>query len=46
LGSEVNLYGQNLFGDSYHFTEYSRGWVNTLPLSGGAGIYLTLSIEM
>ena len=42
---ELNLYGNNLQDREYHFVEFSRGVVNTLPLASGLGIYGTVTFK-
>jgi outer membrane receptor for ferrienterochelin and colicin len=39
LPVELSIYGKNLLNKTYHFTEFGRGWVNTLPMQPGAAIY-------
>jgi outer membrane receptor for ferrienterochelin and colicins len=39
LPLEFSVYAQNLLNSTYHYTEFSRNWVNTLPMQPGAGIY-------
>ena len=43
---ELRLYGQNLLDEEYHFTEFSKGWVNTLPIMSGAAVYGSLSVRL
>jgi outer membrane receptor for ferrienterochelin and colicins len=43
---EISAYAQNILNDDpYFYTEFSRGWVNTLPMSPGRSIYGKVSFK-
>jgi outer membrane receptor for ferrienterochelin and colicins len=39
------VYGSNLLDDDMHYTEFARGWTNTLPIGPGRAIYARLRAE-
>ena len=41
----VTLYGNNLLDDPMNYTEFSRGWVNALPVGGGRAFYGKMTAE-
>jgi len=41
----INVYGSNLLDDDMDYTEFSMGWVNTLPIGPGRAVYGRLSVE-
>ncbi|MCP5105581.1 MAG: TonB-dependent receptor [bacterium] len=43
---EINIFVRNLFDEDYYFTEFARGWVNTLPMGPGRTIYAGLTIGL
>lgn len=43
---ELNIYGRNLLDADYNYTEFSRSWVNTLPLQPGASVYASLALQL
>jgi outer membrane receptor for ferrienterochelin and colicins len=45
LPVELNVYVQNLLNSDYFFPEFSRGWVNTLPVGGGTAVYATVGVK-
>ncbi len=45
LPLELSVYAQNLLNSDYNYTEYNRGWVNTLPLQPGTGVYGSIKVE-
>jgi outer membrane cobalamin receptor len=45
LPLELSVYGQNLLDNSYHYTEFSRGLVNTLPMQPGRAVYGKISLR-
>lgn len=42
---EINIFAQNVLDQNYYFPEFSKGWVNTLPLEPGRAIYSTVSYK-
>jgi outer membrane receptor protein involved in Fe transport len=46
LPLELNVYAQNLLGSRDRYTEFNRGWVNTLPVGPGSAIYGSLGISL
>jgi outer membrane receptor protein involved in Fe transport len=42
-GLELNAFVQNALDEPYHFPEFSKNWINTLPLEPGRAIYGTIS---
>ena len=41
---ELSVFGENLLNhEPYSYTEFGRGWVNTLPMYAGAAIYGKIS---
>jgi outer membrane receptor for ferrienterochelin and colicins len=42
---EFNVYAKNLLGTKYMYTEFNRGWVNTLPVAPGTGIYGSVGVN-
>lgn len=46
LPLEINLYVQNLLNADYHYPEFGRGWVNTLPVQPGTAIYAGIGMEL
>jgi outer membrane receptor protein involved in Fe transport len=45
LPLELNVYAQNILGSKYNYTEFNRGWVNTLPLAPGTAIYGSIGLN-
>jgi outer membrane receptor for ferrienterochelin and colicins len=43
---ELNIYFQNLLDTDYYYTEFSRGWVNTLPVGPGRAVFTSLNITL
>jgi outer membrane receptor for ferrienterochelin and colicins len=43
---ELNVYIQNLLDKDYYYTEFSRGWVNTLPVGPGRAMYASLNFSL
>jgi hypothetical protein len=43
---ELEVFAKNLLNAEYYYTEFSRNWVNTLPLQPGTGIYASLGIRL
>ena len=39
-----NLYASNLLNDDMAYTEFSKGWVNTLPIGSGRAVYGRLTV--
>ncbi len=39
----LTVYGSNLLNDPMDYTEFARGWVNTLPIGPGRAVYGKLS---
>jgi outer membrane receptor for ferrienterochelin and colicins len=35
----LSVYGNNLLGDDMSYTEFARGWTNTLPIGPGRAVY-------
>lgn len=46
LPIELSIYGKNLLNKTYYYTEFGRGWVNTLPMGSGAAIYGKVSLKI
>jgi outer membrane receptor for ferrienterochelin and colicins len=42
----VNVYGMNLLNDDMSYTEFARGWVNTLPIGPGISVFGRFTIEI
>jgi outer membrane cobalamin receptor len=45
-GTSLNFYGQNLLDEDYYYTEFSKGWINTLPMGPGLAVYGRLIYEL
>jgi outer membrane receptor for ferrienterochelin and colicin len=43
---EFNVFAQNLLNNHYYYTEFQRGYVNTLPLSPGLVVFGSLAIRL
>ncbi len=43
---EISIYAQNLLGDDFFFTEFSKRWTNTLPMGQGRTIFGKVSIKI
>lgn len=43
---ELNVYAQNMLNNSYYYTEFQRGYVNTLPLSPGLVVFGSVAIKL
>ncbi|HEX6738488.1 MAG TPA: TonB-dependent receptor, partial [Vicinamibacteria bacterium] len=41
----LSLYGSNLLGDDMEYTEFARGWTNTLPIGPGRALYGRIRVE-
>ncbi|MBN1823864.1 MAG: TonB-dependent receptor [Endomicrobiales bacterium] len=41
----VNVFVQNALDQDYYYPEFSKGWVNTLPLEPGRAVYSTVSYK-
>lgn len=41
----VNLFIQNALDEQYYFPEFSKNWVNTLPLEPGRSVYGTITYQ-
>jgi outer membrane receptor for ferrienterochelin and colicins len=42
---ELNLFVQNALDQEYYYPEFSKNWVNTLPLEPGRALYSTVSYK-
>jgi hypothetical protein len=40
------VYARNLLDDPMHYPEFSKGWVNTLPMGPGLGVFGKLTIDL
>jgi outer membrane receptor for ferrienterochelin and colicins len=43
---ELNVFAQNILNDKYYYTEFQRGYVNTLPLSPGLVVFGSLAVRL
>jgi outer membrane receptor for ferrienterochelin and colicins len=43
---EFNVFAQNILNDQYYYTEFQRGYVNTLPLSPGLVVFGSVAIRL
>ena len=41
----ATVYGSNLLDDNMFYTEFARGWTNTLPIGPGRAVYAKLRAE-
>jgi len=41
---DLEIFGTNLLDDNMSYTEFSRGWTNTLPIGSGRAVYSKLSL--
>jgi len=41
---DLEIFGTNLLDDNISYTEFSRGWTNTLPIGPGRAVYSKLSL--
>jgi outer membrane receptor for ferrienterochelin and colicins len=46
LPLEFNLFAQDICNNPYYYTEFQRGFVNTLPLAPGAVIYASVALRL
>lgn len=46
LPLELNVYAQNILNSKYNFTEFSRGYVNTLPMGPGTAVYASIGLNL
>lgn len=40
----INIFGTNLLDDGMAYPEFSKGWVNTLPIGPGRAVYVRLTV--
>jgi outer membrane receptor for ferrienterochelin and colicin len=43
---EFNVFVQNMLNDQYYYTEFQRGYVNTLPLSPGQVVFGSVALRL
>jgi outer membrane receptor for ferrienterochelin and colicin len=43
---EFNVFAQNILNNQYYYTEFQRGYVNTLPLSPGLVVFGSVAIRL
>ena len=43
---EFNVFAQNILNNKYYYTEFQRGYINTLPLSPGLVVFGSLAIRL
>jgi hypothetical protein len=43
---ELNVFAQNILKNQYYYTEFQRGFVNTLPLSPGRVVFGSLALRL
>ncbi len=46
LPLELNVYVKNLLNTEYNYTEFNRGWVNTLPVQSGTAVYASVGLNL
>jgi outer membrane receptor for ferrienterochelin and colicins len=45
LPLELGVYAKNLLNSRYDYTEFNRGWVNTLPMGPGTAVYCSIGVK-